>query len=198
MTVEEKKALREKLVPHYKDRKILLFVGRLTEQKNLFVLLDAVARIASNVLLLLVGDGNLRMELEAYAVKKGISSEVLFWGSVPDTRDFYRMADIFILPSRAEGMPNVLLEAMSCALPCIGSDIPSIRFVLSDGDDGYIFQQNDISVLTTRVTALLIDYKKMVVLAQHARETIEKRFSLTGVGDTYVRLYTSLLHSHHS
>lgn len=112
-------ASREKTSP------TVLTVGRLTHQKAHDVLLEAFAHVSSQApdwRLAIVGDGKLRGTLHARAERLGISARVDWHGRVSDPFDYYRTTDIFVLVSRYEGIPNALLEAMSCGLPVIVSD----------------------------------------------------------------------------
>jgi len=93
-------------------------------------------------MLLLVGAGDLREELEQYARTKNIQDQIVFWGTVSDVHRFYQIADVCILPSLSEGLPNALLEAMSCGVPPIGSEIVSIRSIIDHEYNGYLFQND--------------------------------------------------------
>ncbi len=110
------------------DAPTILAVGRLHRQKAYDVLLAAFALFAEGSpdwRLVVLGDGPLREALEARARDDGISPRVAFRGRVSDPYPYYRSADIFVLASRYEGMPNALLEAMSCGLPSIVTDASS-------------------------------------------------------------------------
>ena len=104
----------------------LLFVGRLSPQKNVARLLDAVALTRRPVTLRVVGDGELRAALEDQAARLGLGDRVEFSGGLlgADLVDAYRQADAFVLPSEKEGMPLVALEAMAAALPVVATDVP--------------------------------------------------------------------------
>ena len=107
------------------QRKSLLAVGRLHAQKAFEVLLGAFARTSApekGWRLTILGEGPIRDQLTAEAERLGIADLVHMPGFVDDPFPFYREADVFVLPSRHEGMPNALLEAMSCGLPAIVSD----------------------------------------------------------------------------
>ena len=107
------------------DAPTILAVGRLHRQKAYDVLLAAFALFTERSpgwRLVVLGDGPLRETLEALAQRHGISPRVEFRGRVSDPYPYYRGADIFVLASRHEGMPNALLEAMSCGLPAIVTD----------------------------------------------------------------------------
>ncbi len=109
------------------SEQLLLFVGNLLPVKGLDVLLNALVRLPA-VTLLVVGHGPLRPALEAQAAKLGLADRVRFIGPVPHDQlpDWYRAADVFVLPSRSEGVPNVLLEASACGVPWVASRVGGI------------------------------------------------------------------------
>ncbi|MDO8463176.1 MAG: glycosyltransferase family 4 protein [bacterium] len=108
---------------------VVLTVGRLHPQKNIETLFAAIALLPQQVQVLVVGDGPLRHALVQRAQALHIHERVRFIGAVHDVRPYYHAADAFALASRAEGMSNVLLEAMACGLPIVASDLPSVRAI---------------------------------------------------------------------
>jgi len=118
----------------YADR--LVFVGRLNEEKNLFNLIEAIAKIG--LTLDIYGQGSLRQALEQKAAQMNV--QVNFMGVVPNNElpDIFNRYRYYILPSFYEGMPKTLLEAMACGLVCIGTDVEGINNIIEDGVSGYI------------------------------------------------------------
>ncbi|MES2124543.1 MAG: glycosyltransferase [Gemmatimonadota bacterium] len=118
------------------DRHLVLWVGRMVPVKGLDVLMEAWPRVAAAVdrpLLLLVGDGEERAALEARARALGI--DVRFAGTVPhaELATWYRAADLMVLPSRSEGIPNVLLEGLACGTPFVASDVGGVAELVQPG-----------------------------------------------------------------
>ena len=138
-----------------KSLPILLAVTRLVHQKGLDVLLRAFARVAAEVpdwRLDLVGDGLLRHELEEQCGVLGIADRVVFHGYTDDPFPFYYRAQIFVLPSRFEGMPNAMLEAMGCGLPVIVSDAsPGPLEYAHHGVTGMVVPVEDVDALATAI-----------------------------------------------
>ena len=128
-------------VLHFIDgHKIIVNVGRLTEQKGQDHLLRAFAvvhKIHSEYRLLVLGDGENKKELEKLASELGISDVVLLAGSVINPAAYLKKSDIFVLSSNVEGMPNVLLEAMQCGLPCVSTECGAREILAPDTDAGY-------------------------------------------------------------
>jgi glycosyltransferase involved in cell wall biosynthesis len=111
--------------------RMLLWVGRMVPVKGLDVLLEACLRLKSRNLsfrLYLVGDGPLQERLEARVKANGLQEQVCFAGPVPHEQlaDWYRAADLTVLPSRSEGVPNVLLESLACGTPFVASRVGGV------------------------------------------------------------------------
>ncbi len=123
-----------------RDHTVLLCVGRLVPVKGVEVLLEAVARLRlliPNLLVCIAGTGPLAPRLEKIAVKSGIASMVRWLGTVrqADLPDWYRAADLTVLPSYSEGVPNVLLESVACGTPFVASRVGSIPYIADDACD---------------------------------------------------------------
>lgn len=140
---------------------LILNVGRMVWDKAQEVLLEAFALMGDDLgdwRLAVVGDGRLENELHARAVGLGIDDRVDWHGIVSDPYVFYRNATIFALPSRVEGTPNALLEAMSCGLPVIVSDgAPGPLELVQDGETGLVVPVNDATALAAALTRLARD-----------------------------------------
>ena len=141
------------------NAKVLVCVGRLTEQKGQAILLEALAScIAQNqpFYLLFVGEGNDRPKLERDA-QAIAPDKVKFIGYCDDVVPFLALSDIFVLPSLAEGLPGALIEAMAAGLPCIASDIPGNRELVLNGQTGLTFRGGDAVALAEAILRLLSD-----------------------------------------
>jgi glycosyltransferase involved in cell wall biosynthesis len=121
--------------PH---KKYVLFVGRLQPHKgpqHLIAVLPSLKEINPNITLLLVGSADFRGDLQARTVRLGVQKDVHFEGFVFHDKLFlyYRIADVFVLPSQREGTPSVLQEAVSCGVPCVASNVGGNQDILSEG-----------------------------------------------------------------
>jgi glycosyltransferase involved in cell wall biosynthesis len=145
-------------LPH--DRPLLLWVGRMVPVKGLDVLFAAMheSSLAKlRPLLLLIGDGPEREQLEREALKLSHDS-VRFIGKVPhhSLADWYRAADLMVLPSRSEGMPNVLLESLACGTGFVASHVGSIAELSSDPERELVPPGNAVA-LASRLVARLAE-----------------------------------------
>jgi GalNAc-alpha-(1->4)-GalNAc-alpha-(1->3)-diNAcBac-PP-undecaprenol alpha-1,4-N-acetyl-D-galactosaminyltransferase len=155
-----------------------LTIGRLVRDKAHDVLLDAFALLGDELeewRLAVVGDGRLRDALKAQAMSLGVMGRVHWYGVVQDPYAFYRAANIFVLPSRVEGTPNALLEAMSCGLPVIVSDgAPGPLELVEDGVTGLVVPVNDAVALASALRRLASDDQLRCRLGEAARARVSE------------------------
>ncbi len=175
----------------------VVFTGRLHPQKNLPLLIEAWAAVArhSRANLILIGPGNERQSLIEVAGSLGIADHVQFVGAVDDPADFLRAADLFVLPSVAEGMSNSLLEAMATALPCVVSGIGGNTDLVCDGRTGRLVTAATPEAWSQALLDLLDDPVMAKSMGAAARERIEREFAIPVVVDRYCELYRRLIHS---
>lgn len=177
-----------------RPRPRVVFTGRLHPQKNLSLLLDAWPAVAKRTKanLILVGQGPEQGHLEARAVELGIADRVQFTGPLSDPAEILRAADLFVLPSVAEGMSNSLLEAMATALPCVASGIGGNVDLLGDGVGRLV--AGDSPALWSEALIEIVENKELASrLGAAARRRIETNYALPIVVDRYLALYRSLL-----
>lgn len=176
----------------------LVFVGRMQPQKGLDILLQALARLkalhlAVDWTLTVFGDGLCRAEYESLANNLGIAEQVQFKGQIPDVPARLLTTDLFILPSRAEGMSNALLEAMAAGMPCIATCIAGNTDLIEDGVNGLLVPPGDPEALAGALASLLDSQTLREKLALGARKTICQYYTIESVADRYVNLYQNLL-----
>ncbi len=166
---------KERRLGKRSDRNVL-FVGRLTKQKNLFSLLRAIQNIGE-VKLTIVGEGPLRRELMAYSKELGLN--VRFEGYVPhdQLKEYYHAADMFVIPSLIEGHPKVLLEAMACGLPVIGTDVEGTKEIITHECNGLLCS-TDTDSIRIAVDRLLEDPELAERLGENARRLIAQEYDL--------------------
>ncbi|MGH7408563.1 MAG: glycosyltransferase family 4 protein, partial [Candidatus Methylomirabilales bacterium] len=139
---------------------VLTFVGRLHAQKDVATLLDAAGRLRAEwpgIHVLLVGAGPEEDALRCLARGLELKAQVRFTGGVADVIPYLDATDVFVHPSRAEGMPGALLEAMACGLPCVATRIGGTADVITDGEDGLLVKPGDVAGMTAAIARLLAD-----------------------------------------
>ena len=187
---------------------VLVTIARLSLEKGIDVLLNAFAicrRMRSNLRLVIVGDGPLRSELEQMSRTLGVSDYVNFMGMLDDIGDCLRAADLFVLPSRTEGMSNALLEAMGYGVPCVATAVGGNKELLGGGDgeierSGYVVGENGVLVNPEDAEGLanaslyLMDRKELrEKLGGNARSFVKGSHSIDSVAERYIDLYRHLL-----
>lgn len=158
-----------------RERRLVCFVGRLSPEKNLEALFDAVAGL-DNVGLLVIGDGPLRKTLEEKTAKNNINVE--FHSRIPNSElpQYLNRAQVYAQPSLYEGCPKTLLEAMACELPVIGTDVEGIRDIISHGENGILCDKSPESIRNA-IAGVLDDDDSAGRMAEKARQYVLERHS---------------------
>lgn len=161
----------------------LLFVGRLAGVKGAPLVLQALAALAPlhpKLRLVMVGDGPERSSLESLASSLGIEHLVEFAGyqSQEGVADYFAKSTVFLLPSFAEGLPVVLMEALASRVPVIATNIAGIAELVEDGVNGYLVAPGDVDSLVDRLNRLLqSDPEVRVKMGETGRKKVEEQFN---------------------
>jgi glycosyltransferase involved in cell wall biosynthesis len=177
-------------------RRFLVYVGRLHPQKGLDWLLECLPPIFeqfSDCDLVLVGDGPERLRLQDAAAASGISERVHFAGWRAEIPQILAAATAFVLPSRWEGMPNALLEAMASGLPVVSTRAEGVAQILGDLAEAQSAEFGDRVAFSRRLSELLEDQAAAVALGLANRERVSAEFSWSRSIERYVRLYCELI-----
>lgn len=167
------------------DDRIVLMVGGLDRAhyfKGVPSLLAALAtRHLAGAKAVIVGDGDLRPALEAMAKAAGLADRVRFAGGVGDAElpSYYRLADVFAFPSvdKSEAFGIVALEAAASGLPIVASDLPGVRTIVRDGENGVRVAPRSASALALALAALLADEPRCRAYGAAGREMVEREYS---------------------
>jgi glycosyltransferase involved in cell wall biosynthesis len=165
---------------------LVVSAGRIAREKGVDVLVAAWPRVLARIPsanLCILGDGAERAPLSR------LLPQALWMGGIPDVARYLRAADAFALPSRTEGMPVALLEAMACGLPCVATAVGGTVEVLEDGFTGRLVPSEDPG----RLAEGLVEALSAPSWGATARAHVVRTFSLDDVADRYVEIYVSLL-----
>jgi glycosyltransferase involved in cell wall biosynthesis len=162
----------------------LLCVGRLTPAKGQHILLDALVLLIAagrRLHLTFVGSGPDRGSLEAQTQRLGLSDAVEFAGAVNQDRilDYYARADAFVLPSFAEGLPVVLMEAMAMEVPCVTTHITGVPELIQNGVNGCLTAPSDVEGLARAIKYLLDHPEVSRQIAQSGRAKVLADYNLS-------------------
>lgn len=161
----------------------ILCVGRLTPAKGQHLLIDAVdalSRLGRSVRLRLVGGGPDEATLREQAAQSAFAERIVFEGPINQDRirDYYAAADIFCLPSFAEGVPVVLMEAMAMEIPCVSTQIAGIPELIRDGVDGLLVAPADLDGLVAALARLMDDAELRERVGKSGRKRVLERYDL--------------------
>ncbi|MCF7853739.1 MAG: glycosyltransferase family 4 protein [Candidatus Pacebacteria bacterium] len=175
----------------------ILFVGRLVNRKNVSLLLAAariLQREAIDFEILIAGDGPDRHSLQEQATAMGLHSRTTFAGrkAASELLKCYQSSDIFVLPSRYEGMPLVLLEAMACGLPTIACNFTGVRDIIRHGHNGFVADEGTPECVAEYLRQLLADKARAKTMGRQARNDVLRQFTWKQVADQYLQLMTKL------
>lgn len=168
----------------------LLHIGRFNEQKNHRGLLQAFQKLLEQYpgcRLNLLGDGELRADMEAYARELGIADAVCFWGNQSDVHPFLHDADLFLLPSLYEGIPMTIIEAMGTGLPIVATPVGGVPDMLQNGESGLLTACEPEAVCEA-CAKLIRDAQLRKHLGQKARQE-SVRFSAAHMAEQYCGVY---------
>ena len=184
-------------------------VGRLAEEKGVRYLIKAMKGVKEEwegIKLFIVGDGPLRRSLEEFSQQLGLMNDVVFVGHADSVLSYYQEADLFVLPSLAEGLPLSLLEALSCGLPVIATAAGGSKEIVDPNDEarsipvsqyhigryGVLVNPKDVQGLTRALLRSLKDRELLQDRGRAAQEYVKNTYSLDKVVDDYQALYTAL------
>ncbi|OGZ18353.1 MAG: hypothetical protein A2V72_01100 [Candidatus Nealsonbacteria bacterium RBG_13_37_56] len=167
-------------------------VAKLEDQKNLFNLIKAVSGL--NIKLVIFGNGSLKEKLENFS--RELKADVEFRQNIPnnDLPIEINKSRLFILPSFYEGCPKALLEAMSCQVPVIATNVPGIKEIIKHKENGYLC---DVSAESIReaIKDLLYNQDLQAKISENARKTICQNFSLEKILEREIKIYDKILAS---
>lgn len=163
-----------------RDRRLLLAVGRLSEEKGFDCLIEAFSQIVASVPewdLAIVGEGNERDTLEKLVAAKGLKDRIFLPGRAGNVSDWYECADLYVLSSRFEGFPMALVEAMACGLAAVSFDCDcGPRDIIRHGENGLLVKTvGDTQMLAAALQSLMlsdVERKRLAVGASAIRDTL--------------------------
>lgn len=181
-----------------RNDKYILYTGRLDYRKGLFDLIECARYICkdySDVSFLIVGKGILLDNLRRRVDKLDLKERVRFLGFVDKETliQLYQNATIYVLPSHYEGLPTVLLEAMSCGLSVVATSVSGNLDVINNGENGILVPPKSPKKMADAISLLLNNADMRERLQRNARKTIEEKYSWEVISNKYLKYYESLL-----
>lgn len=177
--------------------KYILFVGRLSYRKGLLDLIECgryVCMKYPDISFIIIGKGMLLDKLKKRVEEIGIQKNFNFLGFVnrEELIQFYQNATIYVVPSHYEGLPTVLLEAMSCGLPVVATEVSGNLEVVLSGENGILIPPKSPKKMANAISMLLDEDNLRKELGKNARKTIEERYTWDIISEKFLNLYNSV------
>lgn len=179
-------------------KKYIMFAGRIDREKGLFDLVESATYICSekpDVFFIIAGKGRDLGKLQWSIRKAKLQDRFIFPGQVDKDQlvKLYQNATIFVFPSYHEGLPGAVLEAMSCGLPVIATDVRGNRDLISNGETGILVPPRSPKKMAEAISMLLEDEKLRKTLGKNARKIVERSYTWDVVSNKFLRCYESLV-----
>ncbi|WP_117152167.1 N-acetyl-alpha-D-glucosaminyl L-malate synthase BshA [Paraliobacillus quinghaiensis] len=177
------------------NEKVIIHISNFRKVKRIQDIIYAFYETRKNVpsKLLLIGDGPEYSEIHQLVESLGIEDYVLFLGKQNNIADILSIADIKLLLSEKESFGLVLIEAMACGVPCIGTNVGGIPEVIKDGENGYIVELGDIASIVEKMTNLLLNEGKWEQFSDAAVTHVRQAFSAEKIVAEYESIYDRTL-----
>lgn len=182
------------------DEKVLIHVSNFRKIKNLPHIIEAFMKIRANVKakLLLVGDGPEKHRVMDQVKESPYMKDVLFLGKQENLAELYAISDLKLLLSQQESFGLVLLEAMACGVPCIGTNVGGIPEVIEHGVDGFIVELGDTEAVADYAVQLLQDEEKLLRFREAAIRAVGDKFHSSKIVEQYENLYEKVAERNHA
>jgi len=173
---------------------IVLYTGRLESRKGVEDLIMAakyISKINSNIKFIIIGDGPLKMNLKKMVDNFGLSNCIHFPGFVSHEKivEYYQNSTIYVLPSYYEGLPTVLLEAMSCEIAPIATNVQGNSELIKNGENGLLVSPKNPKELAEKIIYLIDNEQLRKKLGRNARKTVENNYSWEIIVNKFEKIY---------
>jgi glycosyltransferase involved in cell wall biosynthesis len=191
----------ENIVPNlelknkYKDEFIIAFLGRLISGKGVSDLISAVKDIDSGFILLIIGDGPERKNLEALAKKLNLENKVMFFGNkkFEDAISIIKISDLVVNPSYTEGLPTSVIEASICQKAIIATNVGGTPEIITDEKSGFLIEPKNITVLKKKIINLINDNELREKFGANAYQEVRNKFNWSESVKKYLKIFDDLL-----
>lgn len=165
-----------------RDEFVIAYAGRITYAKGLEMLVDVFNELKNefiNTKLLLIGDGEIKELLEEKIRSYNLESRCIITGFVNNINDYYEIIDMFVLPSKSEGVPLTLLEAMYYGKISLCSNVGGIPEIIKNGINGFLFEKENSEELKQKIKYIITNFNDTQKISMKAKKTIWDKFNLS-------------------
>ena len=182
------------------QQRVIITTSRLVEKNGIDILIRAMADVKKTFPATkchIIGDGIARGALQKLASDLNLNQDIIFFGSVPyEEIPFYlKKADVFVRPSRSEGMGNSFVEALSVGLPVIGTSVGGIPDIIRDCETGLLCNIDDPQDLAEKICSIFKNPALVAHMQERGRQLVEEKFSWNSIAHSYKQLFESVLHA---
>lgn len=178
------------------DTKVVLSAGRLSEQKGFVYLIEAAGMCKDknlNYRFFIAGSGKMEAALKLKVKQLGLEAYVHFIGFIEALSAYYQTADVFVLPSLYEGMPNVVMEAMAHGTPAIATQVNGSEELIVNGKNGFLIEAKSARQIVEKLELFFSDKINRVQMAEDARSHISKHFTTDNMSQKLEALFVNQL-----
>ncbi len=171
-------------------------ISRLEPIKNQTMMINAFAKVLEYIpqaILLVIGDGQMRRELEQLSRQLGVNNSIIFTGYIVEPHKYLKIIQVFLLPSFSEGTSMTLLEAMSFGLPSIVTDVGGSPEIVVDHHNGLIIKNNSTKQLIDAMLLMATNNKMRNNFSTNARQRYQQFFTVATMTENYMRIYQKLI-----
>jgi glycosyltransferase involved in cell wall biosynthesis len=180
------------------DKPLIGWVGRISLEKGPDVALEAFAQIEErDACIVFIGTGRDATQLRHRAEVLGISERIIWCGAVPDAARFFRAFDLFLLSSRTEGIPMVLLEAMDAQVPIVATRVGGVPEIL-DSQSAFLVESEDVEGLAAALASALENPELARTKSNRAHQRVRERFAIEPWLSSYEAVYQHIVRSRSS
>jgi len=179
-------------LPRRANGPVIGAVGRLSQEKGYDLAIRALPNLPGSTLVL-VGDGSERVRLVALSAELGVSDRVDLVGWSDEPRRYLPGFDAFVLPSRQEGFPLAVVEAMLAGVPVVAADVGSVSEAVVEAETGFLVPRDDPAALTDRLRQLISDSELAQKMGRNGRERAKAHFTAEAMARSFEELYREIL-----
>lgn len=177
------------------DKFIIGYFGRLDfKEKGVDILLEAflnLSKVNKSIFLLLIGNGVDEIKIRSFITQNKLNAKVM--SSLEDIFNYYQLLDVFVLPSRIDPFPVVMLETGIMKIPFIGSNVDGISELIEHGNDGLLFESGNADDLVKQIIKIIGDKKLADLLAKNLNKKVPESFTVQRIIPQYEKLYRNIL-----
>lgn len=189
--------VRNEIIRPEREKVKILSVGRFTAQKDYLTALRTIELLnrrgmVGKIEYIIVGDGELLRKMKKWIGRMHLGNVTMIVNPA-SVEDYYIDADIYLLSSISEGMPNSIMEAFNFSLPVVSTDVGDAKYLVREGVSGYLVKTGDAGALADKLSILIHDHKQRIAFGKYGHEMLIKNFSEDKYREQYITLLDNIL-----